>query len=180
MLPVLLGIDDLGLAQQRPHLRLQLALGLGHPLVAHRLVFAGIGFDLGAIQSHRPQAHQPCPLAQPQYLNEQDGQSTQVTPAKVADAAVVRLLVPGQHAEGGVFPAGLLDLARAWQPNAVGVQEQHHQPLRGRLRLHSRLVGLLAPRILLPVDGMDGLKIQLSSQIEQEEHQVVLRQPVHR
>jgi hypothetical protein len=27
---------------------------------------------------------------------------------------------------------------------------------------------------------MDGLKIQLSSQIEQEEHQVVLRQPVHR
>jgi hypothetical protein len=69
-------------------------------------------------------------------------------------------------------PAGLLDLARAWQPNAVGVQEQQHH--------HSRLVGLLAPRILLPVDGVDLLKIQLAGQIQQKEHQVVLWCPLPR
>ena len=95
-----------------------------------------------------------------------------MTATEIADPAVVRLLIAGQHPEGDVFPAGLLDLARAGQPNAVGVQEQH--------RHHSRLVGLLAPRILLPVDGVDLLKIQLAGQIQQKEHQVVLWQPVHR
>jgi hypothetical protein len=86
--------------------------------------------------------------------------------------AVVRLLVAGQHADGGVLQTGLLDLPGAGRPDAVGVQEQHHH--------HPGLVDHLIPRILLPVDGVDRLKIQLSGQIEQEEHQVVRRQPIHR
>ena len=39
--------------------------------------------------------------------------------------------------------------------------------------------GLLSVGILLPVDGVDFLKIQLAGQIQQKEHQVVLWQPVH-
>jgi len=85
---------------------------------------------------------------------------------------VVRLLIASQQPEGGVLPAGLLDLAGAGQPDAVGVQEQHHH--------HSRLVRLLASWILLAVEGVGLTQIQLSGQIQQEEHQVVLRQPVHR
>lgn len=148
--------------------------------MAHGLVFAGIGPELGAIQRHRPQANQPCLLAQPQYLNEQSGQLIKMSATEISDPSVVWLLVPGQHPESGDLPASLLDLPGAGQSNAVGVQEHHHQPLRGRLRLHPGLVRLLTPWALLPVDGMDGFQIQLSDQIQQGEHQVVLRQPVHR
>ncbi len=40
--------------------------------------------------------------------------------------------------------------------------------------------GLLPPGNHLTVDGGDLLKIQLSGQIQQEDHQVILRQPRHR
>jgi hypothetical protein len=134
-------------------------------------VLADIGSHLGAIEGYLAQAHQPCHLTHPEHLNEQVGQSAQVPPAKITNAAMVRLLDTGQHAEGRIVPAGLLDLAGAGNSGAVGVQKQYHH--------HSRVVGLLSPRVLLPVDGVDPLKIQLGGQIEQEEHQVVLRQPVH-
>ena len=111
--------------------------------MAHGLVFAGIGFDLGAIQGHMAEAHQPCLLAQPQNLNKEPSQSTKVAAAEIADPAVVGLLVTGEHAEGCVFPAGFLDLARAGHPDAVGVQEQHNH--------HSRVIRLLPAWILLPV-----------------------------
>jgi len=140
--------------------------------MAHGLVFAGVGAEFGAIQRHMAQAHQPRLLTHLEHLDKQSGQGSQVTAAEIADPAVVRLLVAGQHPEGGVLPAGLLDLAGAGQPNAVGVQEQPHH--------HSRLVGLLPPRILLAVVGVDLTQFQLSGQVQQEEHQVVLRQPVHR
>ncbi len=58
--------------------------------MAHRLVFAGIGADLGAIQRHMAQAHQSCLLAEAQHLNKQPGQGTQVAAAEIADPAVVR------------------------------------------------------------------------------------------
>jgi hypothetical protein len=58
-------------------------------------------------------------LAKAQHLNKQAGQGIQVPAAEIADAAVVRLLVAGEHPEGGVFPAGLLDLSRCLQKNPV-------------------------------------------------------------
>lgn len=85
---------------------------------------------------------------------------------------MVGLLVAGQDPEGGVLPASLLNLAGAGQPDAVGIQEQHHN--------HSGLIGLFAPRILLAVDGVDRLEIQLSGQIQQEKHQAILWKPIHR
>ena len=140
--------------------------------MAHGVVLAGIGLQLGSIQSHVAQAHQPRLLTQPEHLNKQPTQDSEVAATEIADPAVVGLLVAGEHPEGGVFPAGLLDLPGAGQPDAVGVQEQHHH--------HPGVVGLLPAWILLAVDGTDWLQIQLSSQIEQKKHQVVLRQPVHR
>ena len=135
-------------------------------------MFAGIGAEFGAIQCHMAQAHQPGLLADLEHLDEQASQGAQMAAAEVTDPAVVRLLVARQHPEGGVLPAGFLDLARAGQSDAVGVKEQHHH--------HPRLVRLLAAGILLAVVSVDLTEIQLSGQIQQEEHQMVLRQPVHR
>lgn len=71
ILAVLLGVDQLDLAQKRPHLTLQLQLGLEHPHVAHRLVFAGVGPEFGAIQCHMAQAHQSRLLADLENLDKQ-------------------------------------------------------------------------------------------------------------
>jgi len=132
-------------------------------------VLAGIVADLGAIQRHMAQAHQPRFLAESQYLNKEAGQSREMVPAEIADPAVVGQLVSGQHAEVSDFPAGFLDFAGAGQPYAVGVREQQHQ--------HPRLIRILTPGIFLLVDGVDRLQIKISSKLQHEEHQVVLRQP---
>ena len=71
---ILLGVDQLSLAQQRCDLGLQLGLGFEHPLVAHGLVFGGIGLDLGAIEGDVAQAHQTRLLTQPQHLHKQSRQ----------------------------------------------------------------------------------------------------------
>ena len=84
---ILLGIEDFGLAHQGVDLLRQLLLGPEHPLMAHGLVLAGIGFDLGAIQGHMPQAHHPCFLAQPQNLNEQPFEGNQIAAPEIADPA---------------------------------------------------------------------------------------------
>ncbi len=94
--------------------------------MAHRLVFGGIGLDLGAIQSHVAQAHQARLLAQPQHLHKQALEGIEVAAAELADPAVVGLPVAGEHPEGGILPAGPLDPARGWYADALGVQEQHH------------------------------------------------------
>ena len=60
--------------------------------------------------------------------------------AELTYAAVVRLLVAGQHPEGQILVAGPLDLAGGDRAHAVGVKQQQRQPLRGRLRL-------LVPRV---------------------------------
>ncbi len=75
---VLLGVDQLGLAQQRCDLGFQLGLDFEHPLLAQllrrsqelRLVFGGIGLDLGAVESDVAQTHQARLLAQPQHLHK--------------------------------------------------------------------------------------------------------------
>jgi len=56
---------------------------------------------------------QPCHpglLAQPQDLNKQILEGIEVAAPELADSAVVRLLIPGQHPEGQVLVAGPLDL----------------------------------------------------------------------
>jgi hypothetical protein len=74
--------------------------------VAHGFALGGVGLHLGAIQSDMTQAHHPGLLAQPQDLNEQILEGIEVAAPELADAAVVRLLIPGQHPEGQILVAG--------------------------------------------------------------------------
>ena len=140
--------------------------------MTHGLVFGGIGLDLGAIQGHVAQAHQACLLAQPQHLHKQARQCIEMNEAEITDPAVVGLLVAGEHPERGIFPAGPLDPPGGGDADAVGIeQKQHHHP---------RLVGLDPTRIPRLVDRINRREIQLSGQVQQEEHQMVRRQPLHR
>ena len=78
--------------------------------MAHGLVLAGIGFDLGAIQGHMPQTHHPCLLAQPQNLNEQALEGIEIAAPEIADPAVIRLLITGEDPKGQILVAGALNL----------------------------------------------------------------------
>lgn len=74
-------------------------------------------------------------------------------------------LIPGQSKD----PPGR---AGTGKPDPGGVQEQHH---------HHPGVGCHFPtRILVRVEGVTGLKTELSGPIQKERHQVILRQPLHR
>jgi hypothetical protein len=116
--------------------------------VAHGLVLGGIGLHLGAVQCHMTQAHHPRLLAQPQDLDKQTLEGIEIPQAEVTDATVIRLLVTGQYPERQILVAGAFDLAGGDDAHAVGVEQQHRQPLRGRLRLHPRVKTLLTAGIL--------------------------------
>jgi len=107
---ILLGVEDLGLADQGVDLLLQFLLGPEHALVAHGFVLGGIGLNLGAVQRHMAKAHHPRFLAQPQDLNEQALEGLEVAAAEFADPAVVRLLIAGEHPESQILVAGAFDL----------------------------------------------------------------------
>jgi hypothetical protein len=63
-----------------------------------------------------------------------------VAAPEFADAAVVRLLIASQHAEGQILVAGLLELAGEDDADAVALKQQH--------RHHSRVKPLLLTGIL--------------------------------
>lgn len=140
--------------------------------MAHGLVFGGIGLDFGAIQSHVAQAHQARLLTQPQHLHKQVCQRIEMNEAEITDPSVVGLLVAGEHPEGRILPAGPLDPPGRGDADAVGVEQQHHH--------HPRLIGLVPAGISRLTHRIDGREIQLGGHVQQEEHQMVRRQPLHR
>ena len=169
---IVLGVQDFGLAHQGINLLRQLLFGPQHPLVAHGLVLAGVGFDLGAIQCHMAQADHASLLAQPQGLNKQTLEGVKVAATELADPAVVRLLIAGEHAKSQILVAGPLDLPRRHRPHAVGVEQQQRQ--------HPRVVPLLAAGILGLSRDQDLREIQFLRQVQQEIHLVILGQPLTR
>jgi hypothetical protein len=58
VLRILFGIGLFGGGQQRIDLLFQACLGLVHTLVAHRLVLADVGLDLGSVNGRMAQFHQ--------------------------------------------------------------------------------------------------------------------------
>jgi len=94
--------------------------------MAHCFVFGGIGLllrirlrlEIGAVEGRVAHA-------------QQARQCIKVSMVEITDSAVVRLLITGHHAEGGILPTGLLDPPGGGDADAVGVDKQHHQPLRG-------------------------------------------------
>jgi hypothetical protein len=65
---VFLRIGSFGTLQQTAHFLTQPLLFLFDPPVTHRLVFAGVGLQLAAVDRHPPQLHRPHLQRQPQYL----------------------------------------------------------------------------------------------------------------
>ena len=98
---------DLG--QLLRQLRRQLRFFLFHPLITHRLVLRYVGPDLGAVQRHVAQLHQPRPLAKRQHLQKQTRQRRQVVLAKVGDGAEVWGVIRRQHPKGDVLVEALGD-----------------------------------------------------------------------
>ena len=136
-------------------------------------MITGIGLNLGAIQCHMAQAHHAGNLAEPQDLNKQTLERIKVAAAKITDPAVVRLLVTVQHQEGQVLVTGSLDLPGGDDADAVGLEQQNRQPLRGRLRQHPPVESLLPTRIFCLGGDQDLGEIQLANEIQQEINLVV-------
>ena len=107
--PVLLVIHLLGPIQQLLNLLRQLRFLLFHPSVTHRPVLRCVRPDLGAVQRHMTQLHQPRSLAQRQHLQKQTRQRGQVVLAEVANRAEVRCVVRSQHPERYVLVETLGD-----------------------------------------------------------------------
>ena len=95
-------VGGLGAVQQGINLRLQFRFGLLHALVAHRLVAAGVGFDLGAVAGHRAQLDQAHLGGQLDHLHEQIAQLKLCSGRK---SRIVRCL--------GKFPAPSIRKARS-------------------------------------------------------------------
>jgi hypothetical protein len=70
VLGILGRVDRLGLIEDGFHLCGKLCLTLGHAAISHGLVLAGVGLDLGPIESHPAEFDQPCLLAQDENLGE--------------------------------------------------------------------------------------------------------------
>jgi hypothetical protein len=93
VLRILFNIGLFGVGQQRIDLLLQARLGLVHVLVAHRLMLAGLGLDLGSIAGHMAQLHQSSLGTQKQSLRERTRERLQMTLAELGDGGVVGVLV---------------------------------------------------------------------------------------
>ncbi len=170
MLGVLRRIDCGGLREERRDLLLQFLLGLAHPAVAHRLVLGGIRQDLGPVQRHVPQAHQPGPLAELEHLAEQAGEGRQVALPKGGNAIVIGVLVGRQDPVGDLLVGGPLDLARGGFPHAVGIDQQLHQQRRVVRRLPAPVAGL--------IDGDDRRQTQRVDHVADEQRQMAFGEPV--
>ena len=167
---VVLGIEDLRPAHQGVDLLLQFLLSSEHPLVAHGFVLGGISFHLGAIQRHMTQADHPGLLAEAEDLNKQILEGIKIAAAKLTDAAVVRLLVAGEHPAGQILITGPLDLAGGDDAHAVGVEQQHRHHPGIKPFFPTGLLGLCGPK--------DLREIQFIHQIQQEVHLVIAGKPL--
>jgi hypothetical protein len=155
--------------QQRGDLRLQLGLGLEHVTVAHGLVAAGVGLDLGAVHGDGAQLHEPHLARQAHDLHEQFAQLLQMEGAEVTDRSVRREVARAQHPEGDVLVQLVGDLARAEHPAGVGVHEHldHHGGVE-------RLVARPAVGVAL----VERTQVQAIDSVTDEVGQVPLGQPV--
>ena len=169
-LRILGGVLSLGTLQQRIDFILQLLLRLGHPPITHRLVFAGVALQLGAVDRHVTQLHQPGLLTQLQRLGKQPRQGLQVPLAKLRQRAVVGVLVGGEESKRHILKRLGLNLARAESPGRIPVEQHAHH--------HRRRIGRKASSILLIIGGVDGAQIERFNHIDQKAGQVIFRQPV--
>jgi hypothetical protein len=163
------GVRRLGLRQQFPDLGAQLPLPLLHPAIAHRLVLAGIGFQLGAVQGHPPQCQCTRFQRDLQHLFEQPCQRGQMELAEICDRAKVRQVARRQYPKPHVFGQAPLDAPGAKYPHAI--------PVHQHLGHHPRIVRRL-PALLVTIHRIQRRQVQIIHHIADEIDQVILRQPL--
>ena len=85
---------------------LQRLLPAKHPSIAHRLVFGGVGAQLGAVQADVAEAYQPGFVAEPQDLDEEPPGLLRKAFTELRDGVEVGPRPPGQVDEGDLTAAG--------------------------------------------------------------------------
>lgn len=124
ILSLLLEVELLGLGEERPHLGLELLLSDDQPSEAHRLVFGGIGPDLGAVEGHATELDETDPLGDLQSLDEQSLEDVEVLLTKAGNGVVVRVLVGGEVAKGHILVGGAFDLPGGAHTDRVSVDQE--------------------------------------------------------
>src|SRR5674476_560897 len=132
---VLFGIRSLRRRQHAGNLGLQFHLALLHALIAHRLVFRGVGFDLRAIERDMAEFDQPRRLAQLQNLQEQGTERLQMPLAEVADRTKIRWIERHNHHKIIPLAAGFRNPTRRIQPTCIAMQQKRHHHPRVKRRL---------------------------------------------
>ena len=132
-------------------------------------MLGGIGFDLGPVERHVPQLHEPGLLAEPQHLHEQGPQRLEMPLPERGEAVMVGMLVRGQHPIRHVLVRRPLDLPRRRLARAVRVDQE--------LDHHPRVVRRL-PALFALVGGEDRREIQRLHHVAHEQGQVALGQPL--
>ncbi len=149
---ILLGIRRLGGRQHASDLGFQFRLAFLHALIAHRLMFRRVRFDLRAIQRDVAEFDQPCRLAQLQNLQEQGAEGLQMPLAEVADGSEVRRIQRHNHHKIVPFAAGFRNPPRRIQPARVAVQQKRHHHPRVKRRLPE--TAHIAARDLLEIKAL--------------------------
>src|SRR5690606_23319914 len=166
---VLLTIDPFGRLEKGLYLGPQLRFFFLHPLVAHGFVFGGVGLHLRAVDGDMSQLDQPGVRAEAKDLHEELFEGGEVDAPKLADPRVVGMGSAGDDSKGDVLVGVPLDLAGRADPDGVGVQKQRHH--------HLRMVWRISPQLALVV-VVDGPKVELGDQVEDEVGEVPLREPI--
>jgi len=165
---VLGGVGGFGFAQDGRHLGCQFSLALDHSVVAHGLVAAGVGSDLGAVESDPPELHETGLVTQGQDFDEERPKGDQVATAELPDRLVVRAGLTGEEHEVDIARKAFLDTAGTPHSCRVAVQEN--------LEHHCRVIGRHAPWIV--VGGEEGRKIERVDEIADEGRQAVGLDPI--
>ena len=126
-----IGLGDIGTrsaCEQVIDLRLEFELARLHPLVAHRLVLAGIGAQLGTVHGDGAQFDQPAFPGGLDDLHEQRSQLPQMQRAKVAQRAVCGKVACCKHPKRDAFMQLAGHLARGEHARGVTVDQylDHH------------------------------------------------------
>ena len=117
-------VRRLGPLGQRFHLCPELCLQLLGMAIRQRLVLAGVGLELGAVQGDGAKLEQLHLAGQQQHLYEQLFQFRQKAAAKGGQRVMVGMGIGGQVAERHRVIGGTLDLAAGDHPGGVAVDQQ--------------------------------------------------------
>ena len=161
-------IRSFGLLQELLDLGSKPGVVFHQSVVAHRLVLARVGLDLGAIQRNGPKLHQSQLSCQPRYLNKQLCKLGQMPKPKIADRSVRGEIARSKHPKRDILVKLSCYLARREHSRGIPVHQNLYQ--------HCRIKRLVTPPIAV-ITGIKFLQVQPIDDFAHKIPQVILRQP---